>query len=369
MTKVQPWAWVVLTASFSSMFFNSSFFAVGVIHVALLEKYPDVEVSTIAWIGSVFSCMFALSGFLGSFIINISNVRTCVMLSGLLALVGFATSSIVTDHRILFITYGIIAGIGPAMSMAGSLVVIGYYFGPKTSMATGIATSGCALCTFIFPPLTQYCVDTYGLGGAFLILGGLGFQSAVCGALMRPTKYEIRSKKKSKCCTSTSQPKIFACFLKRNVILFTSPSFWLLLICSFSFHVALSCVYLYLPDYLNHQGSSHQEAAIVLSITGVTGILSRILLGFLASNVDASLVLGSTLGIMGIITFFIKYMKTIGSKITYTTLLGFYTGGSWALQYTLLVEIVGLYQQSTAYGVMMHISGIGYMVGPPFAGK
>ncbi|KAK6196126.1 hypothetical protein SNE40_001412 [Patella caerulea] len=467
MSDVTPWAWVVLAASFGSMFFNSAFFAVGVIHIALIEKYPDVDVGTIAWLGSLYSSMFALTVFVGSIVINLFNARTCVMLSGVLTLVGFTLSSFVTDIKLLFFTYSLIAGSGQAMSFAGSMVIIGYYFKGKTGIATGIATSGSGLCTFVFPPLTQYFVDTYGLSGAFLFLGGLGFQSAVCGSLMRPTKFEKRSKSFSvnicrrqppkknpvdkkgdiscydivsnksfslnninqqfrknhlddKTAESGSnkllylssscgqlpkknplensvgmspgyaigssktlflnsskgklpkkdpvdkQDQMSSRFLTEKVILFTSAPTWLLFMSSAAFHMALSTVFLFLPDYFKHLGSSSQESAFILSIAGITGIFSRVLLGFLASTVDTAVVYGSTFGIMGVITFFVKFMNSLGSKIAYTALLGFYTGGSWALQYTLLVTIVGLKNASTGYGIMMFFSGMGYLLGPPF---
>ncbi|XP_050405703.1 monocarboxylate transporter 12 [Patella vulgata] len=388
MSDIKPWAWVILAASFGSMFFNSSFFAAGVIHIALIERYPNVDVGTIAWLGSLFSCMFALTVFVGSIVINLFNARTCVMLSGLLTLVGFTLSSFVNDIKLLFVTYSLIAGSGQAMSFAGSMVTLAYYFKENTSIATGIATSGCGLCTFVFPPMTQYFIDTYGLSGAFLFLGGLGFQSAVCGALMKPTEYETRPNKLLKCliaCRRKQTKKSLiekerrkknlietndeksSRFFNEKFILFTSAPVWLLFISSAAFHMALSTVYLFLPDYFKHLGSSPQESAFILSIAGITGIFSRILLGFLSASVDTSLVYGSTFGIMGLITFFVNFMSSLGSKVTYTALLGFYTGACWTLQYTLLVDILGVKHASTGYGIMMFFSGMGYLLGPPFA--
>ncbi|XP_050405728.1 monocarboxylate transporter 9 isoform X2 [Patella vulgata] len=370
MTKTEPWAWVVLAASICALFFNTALnFTVGVLHIAFLERFPDVDVSTISWLGALFSCMFALAGIIASNVISVFNSRTCVMLSGVVTLVGFTLSRFVTDIKYLFITYSFIAGSGQALCFAGTLVSLGYHFMDKTSMATGIAVGGCGLSSFIFPPFTQYLIDTYGLDGTFLMLGALGFQSSVFGALMKPTKYELRLKAVS--CRSrqrTLETEKVSTVWQDRFNFFQSVPYWLFLVSSTSFSMAVSTVYLFMPEYFKLLGSTSQEAAFLLSIAGVTGTISRVLLGILASSVGVSIIFGGMFGIIGVVTFFIKFMSSLGGKISYTAFLGFYTGACWSLQYTLLVEINGLNNISTAYGVLMFCSGVGYLFGPPVAG-
>ncbi|KAK6196131.1 hypothetical protein SNE40_001417 [Patella caerulea] len=373
MSKIKPWAWVVLAASFLALFFNSSLnYSVGVLHIALLERFPEEEVTTISWLGALFSSMFALAGWTGSILVSTFNARVCVMLSGLVTLIGFVLSSLVVNMKYLFITYSLIAGTGQAMCYSGTLITLGYYFKEKTGMASGIALSGCGLCTFVFPPLSQFLIETYGLDGAFLLLGALGFQASVCGALMRPTEYEIRTNRKL-CCNKNSNSVSKPCNNpnKRNwrdkLKFCKSLPFFVFLISSVSFNMAQSTVYLFLPDYFVHLGSSPQEAAFAISLAGITGILSRVLVGFLVTLVDTALVYGSSFGIFGVITVFLKYMTTLGSKLTYTSLFGIYMGGCWTLHYTLLVDIVGLYDVSAALGISMMACGGGYLIGPPIA--
>ena len=56
------WSWVVLVASFVSlMMIGTSIYAVGIIHIALLERYEQ-DVSRTAWVGSVHSAMIAAAG-------------------------------------------------------------------------------------------------------------------------------------------------------------------------------------------------------------------------------------------------------------------------------------------------------------------
>ncbi|XP_046567987.1 monocarboxylate transporter 12-B-like [Haliotis rubra] len=73
------------------------------------------------------------------------------------------------------------AGLGQGLCYTGCLVLLGFYFKKRTSLATGIGIVGIGIGNFILPPLTQYLVDGYGLKGAFLLLGAVTFQSCVCG--------------------------------------------------------------------------------------------------------------------------------------------------------------------------------------------
>ncbi|KAK6196069.1 hypothetical protein SNE40_001364 [Patella caerulea] len=365
MATTEPWAWVVLFAAFMNMFLNGSFsYSVGVIHIALLEKYSEENVNTIAWLGSLFSCTFALLGFVGSIVINIFNVRTCVILSGLMSLVGFGLSSLVTDINHLFITFGLIAGCGQAMALTGSMVVAGYYFKERTGMATGIVTSSAGVSLFVFPPLTQYLIDTYNLQDTFLLLGAIGFHSVVCGALMRPTQFEIKSKFCSNCKdtkrTSTKKIKVSSKF--GSLI---SLPYIFLLVSSMAFGIGLSTVYLFLPHFFKQSGSATQEIAFILSFMGIGGFFSRLLLGFMTNATDATILYGSTFGIIGIVTLFLNKVTSVGSKIAYSIIFGLYTGGCWTLQHAILVEIVGISKLSTGYGINMMMSGTGYLIGPP----
>ena len=56
------WAWVVLVASFVSfMLHGGTMYAVGIIHLALLERYRE-DVSKTAWTGALQSALISVGG-------------------------------------------------------------------------------------------------------------------------------------------------------------------------------------------------------------------------------------------------------------------------------------------------------------------
>ena len=63
--------------------------------------------------------------------------------------------------------------------------MIGRCFKTNYATANGIGQIGSPLGLILMAPLVQLLLDTYGWRGAMLVLGGIGFHVAVCGALLR----------------------------------------------------------------------------------------------------------------------------------------------------------------------------------------
>ena len=72
------------------------------------------------------------------------------------------------------------------------MIVINQYFEKKRGIANGIALSGSGFGSMAIPPLMLYALDTYGLEGTLLIMGGIALNICVCGMLFRPAKFYLR---------------------------------------------------------------------------------------------------------------------------------------------------------------------------------
>lgn len=95
------------------------------------------------------------------------------------------------------LTYGVMGGIGFGMIYLPAVVAVGYYFEKKRSLATGIAVCGSGFGTFVFAPIANFLLSTFGgWKGANLVLAGVILNCAIFGALMRPLTYPKKNKKK-----------------------------------------------------------------------------------------------------------------------------------------------------------------------------
>ena len=72
------------------------------------------------------------------------------------------------------------------------MIVVNQYFEKKRGIANGIALSGSGFGSMAIPPLMLYALDTYGLEGTLLIMGGIALNICVCGMLFRPANFYLR---------------------------------------------------------------------------------------------------------------------------------------------------------------------------------
>ncbi|XP_046340190.2 monocarboxylate transporter 14-like [Haliotis rufescens] len=373
-TRRSKYAWVVLLASFLTQFLNPAMnYAVGVFHVALLDRFHG-DVTLTAWVGSVNSCMFSLAGPVAALVANMLDCRTCVFLSGILGLVGFGVSAFVTDIKVLFVTYAFIAGLGQALAQVGSMVVIGYYFPRDTALASGIAVCGTALGIFIHPPLVQKFIEWYALPGAFLLVGALVSHCCIFGLIMRPSSYEVSRKAQMRSGRTTKQTILFAAFgdIPTYKTIISDLSFIAFMLSTLLLAMGYSVHILFLPDYMNFHGATLQEASLSISTLGIGSFISRLLLGVLSNDksVGPELIYSGIVGITAVTSVLLPLLvKTVAGRLTYGALLGIYTGGVFALQSTISLDIAGVEHFAIAYGAVMFFLGIGYLIGPPIAGS
>ena len=78
-----------------------------------------------------------------------------------------------------------------------AIVMVGFYFDKRRALATGIAVCGSGIGGFIFAPLCEFLISTYGWKGATWIIAGICLNGVVTGCLFRPLE-ENQPKKKLK---------------------------------------------------------------------------------------------------------------------------------------------------------------------------
>lgn len=104
---------------------------------------------------------------------------------------GFFMASFCTSIEGLYITFGLIGGLGLGFAYVTAVVSIAFWFEKKRNLAIGIGASGTGLGTFLYAPFTQWLIENYGWRSTTLILAGTMLNLCVCGALMRDPDWMI----------------------------------------------------------------------------------------------------------------------------------------------------------------------------------
>lgn len=185
------YGWVVVFASLIvSLIADGLSFSFGLINTELLDYFGESPTKT-AWISSLFFSVPLLMGPIWSNLVDKYGCRKMTIIGGIVSAIGFGLSSVVNSVEMLMVTFGIISGLGLGIGYVTAVVSIAFWFDKKRTFATGIGASGTGIGTFLYAPLTQWLIDTYGWRGATLILAGTMLNTCVCGALMRDPDWLI----------------------------------------------------------------------------------------------------------------------------------------------------------------------------------
>lgn len=180
------WGWVVVFASFMIHIVTDGVtYSFGVFYVQFLEYFKEGKGAT-AWIASILVGVTLCSGPISSAFVNKYGCRPVTIVGAVLASLCMIASAFARNVVTLYFTIGIGTGLGFGLIYLPAIVSVTCYFEKYRSLATGIAVCGSGLGTFIFAPLTEWLVTTFGWRGAMLIIGVLVMNCVIFGILFRP---------------------------------------------------------------------------------------------------------------------------------------------------------------------------------------
>ncbi|KAL2101499.1 hypothetical protein ACEWY4_003260 [Coilia grayii] len=372
------WGWVVLFGCFVITGFSYAFpKAVSVFFKELIKEF-DVGYSDTAWISSILLAMLYGTGPLCSVMVNRFGCRPVMMVGGLFASLGMILASFATSIIHIYLCVGVITGLGLALNFQPSLIMLNRYFSEKRPLANGLAAAGSPVALCGLSPLGQFLQYEYGWRGGFLILGGVLLNCCACGALMRPltapkklqegalaieeggAEEEEEKKKKPK-----AKLLDFSVFKDRGFVIYAVAASIMVL----GLFVPPVFVVSYAKDLKYEDGKS----ALLLTILGMIDIFARPTCGVIAGLkwvrprcvylFSFAMIFNGTTDLLG------SMCKNYTSLVVFCIFFGISYGMVGALQFEVLMAIVGTDKFSSAIGLVLLMEAVAVLVGPPSAGK
>ncbi|XP_063977313.1 monocarboxylate transporter 14-like isoform X2 [Diachasmimorpha longicaudata] len=192
------WGWMVVLASLIiSMIADGVSFSFGLLYIEFLNAFGESKAKT-AWIGSLFMAVPLLSGPVMSALVDRYGCRRMTILGGLISGVGFVLSWQANSIEVMYLTFGLLAGLGLGLCYVTAVVSIAYWFDKKRTLAVGLGACGSGIGTFVYAPMTTFFIDEYGWRGTCLLLAGTFFNLIVCGTVMRDPEWWLIEQSKEK---------------------------------------------------------------------------------------------------------------------------------------------------------------------------
>ncbi|XP_036408235.1 solute carrier family 16 member 6b [Megalops cyprinoides] len=188
------WGWVVAVA-----FFFVEVFTYGVIKsfgVFLQDLMSDFSESNsrVSWVISICVFVMTFTAPLSSVMSNRFGFRPVVMLGGFLISLGTITSAFTNSINEMYITIGIVSGLGYCLTFLPTVTILSQYFTSRRSLVTAVASTGESFSIFAFAPAFTALKQLIGWRLCLVVIGVLQSSIIICGALLRPIVIEPRAK-------------------------------------------------------------------------------------------------------------------------------------------------------------------------------
>ncbi|MHC5247048.1 L-lactate MFS transporter [Enterococcus sp. LJL120] len=352
--------WAVLVAAIVINMSLGAGYAWSVFQSALLEVNSDWALSQTSLAFSISFAMVPIAMIICGPIIDKQGGKKVVLLSGLLFGIGMFATGFVTSIPMLYLTYGLILGlgIGAGYGTATSLTV--KWFPDKKGLAGGLTAAGFGSGAIILAPIATSMINSVGIYNTFRILGVV-LLVVVCAASFWMEKAPV-SATANTAVQANENDKNYKQMLKE-------PNFWLLWVV-YTFAATSGMMIIghaaSLADYY-----SLGTGTVIVMIVGLSNTLGRIIWGAISDRLGryVTVLLMFIFSAAGLLL--LNFNQSIG---TFAGILGLILipssfGGFLGSFPGITAENWGASKAASNYGWMFTAYGIASIMGPSLASQ
>lgn len=384
------WGWMVLVATIVVLALTLAFpSCVGIFYTDLQNEFHATNSET-SWVPSIMTSVLHAGGPFCSVLVERLGCRATIMLGGVLSGVGMAASAFTQSIVQLYITAGVITGLGFCFSFQPAVTILGHYFVRRRAFANAMSSTGTALGLCTLPVLGNYLHTEYGWRGSFLVLGAVLLNCCVCGAVMRPLQPprcrgqplmnhgpplpEEEKNKKTKGWMRTVSNYVLSSLKKHMAFdqlcnnsrycVYAIGITWMML----GFVVPL----VYLVPYATAYDMEQGQAAMLLSVLGIVNIVVRPPIGIIFSlpwfKGRHIYVFSAALLVNGLSNSICCIGSTFPVLMAYVVIYGLSMSVVGSLMFTVLMDTVEMSRFPSSLGLLAIMESVTLLIGPPLAG-
>ncbi|EDO46709.1 predicted protein, partial [Nematostella vectensis] len=352
------WGWIVCAGTFIVNFIvfgiHNSF---GVVYVNLLDELKLGKAET-AWIGAMAMGLNFLCGPLTSILCTRYSCQATAFIGALLSVLGLFLTSFVQEPPKMYLTYGLLFGVGSSLSFVSSIVILGEYFQKRLALVNGIATSGSGVGSLVTGPVMNYLLANIGWQNCMRVLSGFAMLLWIAAFLFKPNKRRVSTR------PSKDAGKLVDLSIWRNKAYVT----WVITVALFQFGYLFPFVHLI--KYAEELGISKSKGAWLIGFLSITSTIGRVLFGRLCDfqRVNRITVYQLSVFAIGVSTILCPLASNYGGLIAYAVTFGFFDGCFVGQVAVITADIVGHEKLSQGVGNMFGFIAIPMSFGPPVAG-
>ena len=278
--------------------------------------------------------------------------------------IGFVLSGFIQSKMQLYITYGVIAGLGGGMIYLPPIATAPKWWPDRRALATGFAVVGLGLGSFLMGPLATYIITNYGWRSVFWWCGiGMCVMALVAGSLLKvPPKGWAPAGWKPPA-PAAGAPKVSRDYTHEEAR--GTPQFWLQYLAYFCGSFAGLMVIGHLAGHGRDRGLSPMEAASAVSALAFANAATRILSGWFVDKIGIK-VYFTCLFVLQTAVMLLLYPAGAGVLTLglCSALIGWNYGAMFTLFPATCLQYFGPTAQGSNYGLLFTAWGFAGFAGP-----
>jgi MFS family permease len=259
-------------------------------------------------------------------------------------------SSQVTALWQLYLTFGVMLGIGIGGTMAITGGVTARWFFKRRGLALGIVSSGIGLGTLIAPPIAERLINIYGWSTAYVIIGISTGVITIGGSLLLRRRPEDMGQrpygaeavpKPSGLSPRPARSTGTRLELSLQKAVRTRPLLMLALL-FFFVNICVQVVMVHLVNYATDLGIDPLAASTLVSVIGIGGVAGRLLMGGISDRIGSHNALIITCALLLCSLVWLIFSSQMWMLYLFALVFGFAYGGEVPQMTLLIGQFFGL---------------------------
>lgn len=340
---------------------------------------------------------------------------------------GLMLICVVTTVPILFLTYGVLVGIGAGLAFPATVYIVNSYFWKLRGLANGLCISGSAIGSILLPPLITHLLAEYSFKGASLIMGAITLNIWVAALIyedvdrhskkvvlaLPPCDLDIRvvepppvhsrqvddevepcddseaknaakffSTRQHGVTLTSHKPNQFDKDVRRMSVprdrwrlvrkyldfgLFFDPVYLVILISNATSSISYTNFLILLPSYGIYQGVAMAKAPYLISILSFFDLIGRLGAAILSDYgfVPKSTYFVGGLLVSGVGLIVVPWTTSFTGIGVASAVFGLASGAVIGVTAIVMSDYLGREKLTSTYGISLFVNGILQLIGPP----
>lgn len=357
-----PNRWILAVAAFCMQLALGAVYAWSVFLVPVMKHYDATKPAANLTFTITLVALGVTAGF-GGYFNSRFGPRTIATVAGLFYGIGVILASFAPSLFVLYLTYGIIGGIGLGLGYIVALAMLIKWFPDRRGFITGLAVAGFGGGAAITGPLAASMIKSIGLSTTFLILG-IAYLVIVLAAAQffrmapegytpagwtpTPRQQTVRSDREYTLAEALSSPRWYL--------------LWLILALNVTAGAALISVAS--PLAVKFTGVTDIVASTIVVTISIFNAAGRLFWGWLSDAITRPFTFLSLFAIQVIVFVLMPSISIFSLLLILAAIVGLCYGGGFGTMPAFAADFFGPKNAGTIYGAMLTAWSAGAIVGP-----